>query len=61
MQSFGFVIIKIVFKVVYIWVLEKDINEDTVVSNLFEIEWPPTATTTDLGNWLNRKLVLYLE
>ena len=21
---------------------------------------PPTATTTDLGNWLNGKMVLYL-
>jgi predicted NUDIX family NTP pyrophosphohydrolase len=60
MQSFGFVIIKIVFKVVYIWVLEKDINVDAIVSNIFEIEWPPTATTTELGIRLNGKLVLYL-
>ena len=38
MLGFGFVIIKIAFKVVYIWVLEKDIDAGTVVSNVFEIE-----------------------
>ena len=60
MLSFGFVIIKIAFKVVYICSLENYIDADTLVSNVFDIEWPPIATTTDLGNWLNGKLVLYL-
>lgn len=41
MLSFGFDIIKIVFKVVYIWVLEKDIYAGAIVSNIFEIEWSP--------------------
>jgi hypothetical protein len=35
------VIIEIAFKVVYICSLDKDINRDTVASNLFEIEWTP--------------------
>lgn len=43
MPSFGFVIIKIVFKVVYLWVFEKDINTDTLVSSIFEIEWSPKS------------------
>ena len=43
MLSFGFVIIKIAFKVVSICSLEKDINIDTVASNIFEIEWPPKS------------------
>ncbi|REG88770.1 hypothetical protein C8P67_12810 [Flavobacterium aquicola] len=29
--------------------------------NTNEYRQPITATTTDLGNWLNGKLVLYLE
>ncbi len=60
MLNFGSVLIKRAFKVVYICSLEKDIDADTVASNIFEIEWPPIATTTDLGNWLNGELVLYL-
>ncbi|MFV8467381.1 NUDIX domain-containing protein [Flavobacterium sp. LB1P62] len=32
-------------KVVYAWALEKDINADAVVSNTFEIEWPPKSGT----------------
>ncbi|MFV5700208.1 NUDIX domain-containing protein [Flavobacterium sp. ZT3R17] len=32
-------------KVVYAWALEKDINGDTVVSNTFEMEWPPKSGT----------------
>lgn len=60
MLNFGFVLIKRAFKVVYICSLEKDIDADTSVSSIFEIEWPPIATTTDLGNRLNGKLVLYL-
>jgi hypothetical protein len=61
MSSFGFVIIKIAFKVVYSWVLEKDINAGTVVSTIFEIKRPPPTATTDLGFRLNLKLVLYQE
>lgn len=37
--------IEIAFKVVYICSLEKDINIDTVASNIFEIEWPPKSGT----------------
>lgn len=32
-------------KVVYAWALERDINADTVVSNTFDIEWPPKSET----------------
>ena len=45
MLSFCFVMIEIAFKVVYICSLEKDINIDTVASNIFEIEWPPKSGT----------------
>jgi predicted NUDIX family NTP pyrophosphohydrolase len=37
------VIIEIAFKLVYNCSLEKDINIDTVASNIFEIEWPPKS------------------
>jgi predicted NUDIX family NTP pyrophosphohydrolase len=30
-------------KKVYGWALEGDINHETIVSNLFEIEWPPKS------------------
>jgi predicted NUDIX family NTP pyrophosphohydrolase len=30
-------------KVVYTWALEKDLNADAIVSNTFEIEWPPKS------------------
>jgi predicted NUDIX family NTP pyrophosphohydrolase len=45
MLSFGFVIIEIAFKVVYICCLEKDIDADPIVSNIFEIEWTPKSGT----------------
>jgi predicted NUDIX family NTP pyrophosphohydrolase len=45
MLSFGFIIIKIAFKVVYIWVLEKNIDADAIVINIFEIEWPSKSET----------------
>lgn len=32
-------------KVVYAWALEKDINAAEIVSNTFEIEWPPKSAT----------------
>ena len=32
-------------KIVYTWALEGDINADTIVSNTFEIEWPPKSGT----------------
>ncbi|MFV5703048.1 hypothetical protein ACM55F_14345 [Flavobacterium sp. XS2P12] len=37
--------IEITFKVVYTWALERDINADTIVSNTFEIVWPPKSGT----------------
>jgi predicted NUDIX family NTP pyrophosphohydrolase len=30
-------------KKVFAWALEGDINHETIVSNLFEIEWPPKS------------------
>ena len=45
MLNFGFVLIKRAFKVVYICSLEKDIDADTSVSSIFEIEWPPKSGT----------------
>lgn len=30
-------------KVVYAWALEKDVNAAEIVSNTFEIEWPPKS------------------
>ena len=30
-------------KVVYAWALEKDMDANTIVSNTFEIEWPPKS------------------
>lgn len=32
-------------KIVYAWALERDINTDTVVSNTFDMEWPPKSGT----------------
>jgi predicted NUDIX family NTP pyrophosphohydrolase len=32
-------------KVVYAWALEKDLDADAIVSNTFEIEWPPKSGT----------------
>ncbi|MNL82909.1 hypothetical protein D3C87_2104130 [compost metagenome] len=32
-------------KVVYAWALEKDLDAAAVVSNTFEIEWPPKSGT----------------
>ncbi|MFV8347584.1 hypothetical protein [Flavobacterium sp. ZB4P13] len=37
--------IEIAFKVVYICSLEKDIDADAIVSNIFEIEWSPKSGT----------------
>jgi len=30
-------------KIVFAWALEKDIDANTITSNLFEIEWPPRS------------------
>jgi predicted NUDIX family NTP pyrophosphohydrolase len=30
-------------KTIYAWALEGDINPETIVSNLFEMEWPPRS------------------
>jgi len=30
-------------KMVYAWAVEGDINHETIVSNLFELEWPPRS------------------
>jgi predicted NUDIX family NTP pyrophosphohydrolase len=35
-------------KVVYAWALEKDINTDSIVSNTFEMEWPPKSGTLNI-------------
>lgn len=32
-------------KVVYAWALEKDIDSNSIVSNTFEMEWPPKSGT----------------
>ncbi|WP_348811189.1 NUDIX domain-containing protein [Flavobacterium maritimum] len=32
-------------KVVYAWALEKDLDADAIVSNTFDIEWPPKSGT----------------
>jgi predicted NUDIX family NTP pyrophosphohydrolase len=32
-------------KVIYAWAVEKDLNADAIVSNTFEIEWPPKSGT----------------
>jgi predicted NUDIX family NTP pyrophosphohydrolase len=32
-------------KAVYAWALERDIDADTLVSNTFDIEWPPKSGT----------------
>ena len=45
MLSFGFAMIEIAFKVVYICSLEKDIDADAIISNIFEIEWLPKSGT----------------
>jgi predicted NUDIX family NTP pyrophosphohydrolase len=44
-------------KVVYAWALEKDMDANTIVSNTFEIEWPPKSgrlqsfQEIDKGEW----------
>lgn len=44
-------------KVVYAWALEKDMDASTIVSNTFEMEWPPKSGTLqsfpeiDRGQW----------
>lgn len=30
-------------KIIYAWAVEGDIDHETIVSNLFEIEWPPKS------------------
>jgi predicted NUDIX family NTP pyrophosphohydrolase len=44
-------------KVVYAWALEKDLDANMIVSNTFEMEWPPKSGTLlsfpeiDKGQW----------
>jgi predicted NUDIX family NTP pyrophosphohydrolase len=33
-------------KIVYAWAVEGDIDHETIVSNLFEMEWPPKSGKT---------------
>jgi predicted NUDIX family NTP pyrophosphohydrolase len=46
-------------KKVYAWAVEGDINQETIFSNLFEIEWPPRSgkkqffPEVDKGAWFN--------
>ena len=46
-------------KTVYAWALEGDINHETIVSNQFEMEWPPksgkkqTFPEVDRAGWFN--------
>ena len=46
-------------KKVYAWAVEGDINHETIVSNLFEMEWPPKSgrkqsfPEIDRAGWFN--------
>ncbi|CAN5222337.1 NUDIX domain-containing protein [soil metagenome] len=46
-------------KIIYAWVLEKDIDETAIESNSFKMEWPPKSgkmidvPEIDKGKWFN--------
>ena len=46
-------------KIVYAWGVEGDIDPETIISNLFEIEWPPKSgkkqsfPEVDKGGWFD--------
>lgn len=46
-------------KIVYAWALEKNIDPSSIISNTFEMEWPPksrrkqTFPEVDKGEWFN--------
>jgi len=46
-------------KTIYAWAVEGDINENTIQSNLFDLEWPPKSGNIqkfpeiDKGGWFN--------
>jgi predicted NUDIX family NTP pyrophosphohydrolase len=46
-------------KIVHAWAVESDINHETIFSNLFEMEWPPTSgkkqsfPEIDSGGWFD--------
>lgn len=47
------------FKMVYAWALQGDCDAQSLVSNAFDMEWPPNSGTTqsfpevDRGNWFS--------
>jgi predicted NUDIX family NTP pyrophosphohydrolase len=51
-------------KRVHVWAIEGDCNPGTLVSNLFEMEWPPKSGRTasfpevDRGGWFDREQAL---
>ena len=46
-------------KIVYAWAVEADVDADNIVSNTFELEWPPKSGKTqefpevDRGGWFD--------